>query len=366
MSTVSEAWIPIRWLELLQPIGAFYVGVINAKDLVRISYSDVRRIETERREVETYLGIERPLNRKRVAELKDYVRTVDATFPSSIILAIESKDIRFEDESGQLFLRNNDTVAKVLDGQHRISGLDGYPDNFEVMVTLFVDIDIENQAMIFATINLEQTKVNRSLAYDLFEYAKKRSPHKTCHNIVRLLDGRKGSPFEGKIKILGTVKDPGETISQAVFVDALLPLISTAPGEDRDLLKRDKDPARATPSEEQSLIFRNMFLEERDAEIAKVLWNYFGAVEDRWGDYWRISRQGFVLNRTLGFGGLMRFLLNAYLELTNPGGIPSRQEFNGIFRRVTLEGHEIIPGTFRPGSTGQAEFWSLLREQTGL
>jgi hypothetical protein len=124
------------------------------------------------------------------------------------------------------------------------------------------------------------------LAYDLFEYTKQRSPQKTAHNIVRLLDNRSGSPFEGKIKILGTAGDPYETLSQAVFVDMLLPLISSNARRDRDLLKRGKKPDYATSAEEQTQVFRNMFLDERDAEIAQVLWNYFSAVEDRWPLEW--------------------------------------------------------------------------------
>ena len=89
-------------------------------------------------------------------------------------------------------------------------------------------------------------------------------------------------------------------------------MISGNPNEDRDLLKRGKKLDRATLDKEQYLLFRNMFLDERDAEIARVLWNYFGAVEDKWGKYWREVRRGYVLNRTTGFRGLMSFLRFAY------------------------------------------------------
>jgi len=367
MVASGNGWISLKTLQVTQPIDTFYVGVMNSRDLVKVSYADVRRIEHEHREVETYLGIERPLNRKRVAELKDYARTVDATFPSSIILAVESKDTKYDVETGVLQLKDDINVAKVLDGQHRIAGLEDYQnDEFQAIVTLFVDMDIENQAMVFATINLEQTKVNKSLAYDLFEYAKQRSPQKTAHNIVRLLDSHEGSPFKDKIKVLGTAGDPGESVSQAVFVDALLLSMSDDPRRDRDLLKRGKKPPRATPSEEQRLIFRNMFLDEGDADIARVLWNYFGAVEDKWGDHWRLLRRGFVLNRTTGFRGLMLFLRYAYLHLTKPGGVPKKDQFKEIFSRVRLTGDQITPDNFPPGTSGQTRLRDHLLAQTGL
>ena len=367
MNDGRNGWISVHCLEVTQPIGTFYLGVMNARDLVKVSYADFRRIEREHREVETYLGIERPLISKRVAELKDYVKTVDATFPSSIILAVESKDTKYDQRTGVLELRNAENVAKVLDGQHRIAGLEDYQNGeFQTIATLFVDMDIENQAMVFATINLEQTKVNKSLAYDLFEYARQRSPQKTAHNIVKLLDSREGSPFKGKIKILGTAGDPGETLSQALFIDALLTLTSDDPKGDRDLLKRGKKPPRATPAEEQSLIFKNMFIAEEDAEIARVLWNYFGAVEDRWGDHWRQVRRGYVLNRTTGFRGLTLFLRHAYLHVAKPGQVPTRQQFNDIFSQVRLDGHEITPENYPPGSSGQIRLRDHLLAQTGL
>ena len=365
MNTIGHEWIQMKCLEVKQPIGTFYTTVMKSSDLIKLSWVDVRRIEGEKREVETHLGIERPLNRKRVSEIKQYVTTVDATFPSSVILAVDSTNSEYDE--GVLFLKNDRDVAKVLDGQHRIAGLEDYPgDDFELLVTIFVDIDVETQAEIFTIINLEQTKVNKSLAYDLFEYAKQRSPQKTAHDIALLLHRTKGRPFEGKIKLLGTASDRGETISQALFVDALLDLLSDNPPRDRDLLKRGKTPKRATPAEEQFLIFKNMFLDERDAELARELWNYFGAVEDRWGDYWREVKPGHVLNRTTGFRGLMQFLPFAYHHIARPGQVPSREKFKEIFNRVRLEGYDITPENYPPGTSGPTQLRKHLLSQTGL
>ena len=104
--------IEIRVHEIIQPIGPLYFGAMDSKDLVRICYSDIRRVEHEKRDVEAYLGIERPLRRDRVVELEEYVNTVDATFPSSIILSIKGADVRLDKNSGQMFIRGNKCVAK--------------------------------------------------------------------------------------------------------------------------------------------------------------------------------------------------------------------------------------------------------------
>ena len=76
----------IRCLRIKQPIGEFFIASIDHGTLREITYSDVRRMHGER-EVETYLGIQRPLNPQRVKELVEYVTTIDATFPTAVILA---------------------------------------------------------------------------------------------------------------------------------------------------------------------------------------------------------------------------------------------------------------------------------------
>ncbi len=62
-----------------------------------------------------------------------------------------------------------DQVASIIDGQHRLKGLEeAKQGEFELSVSIFVGADDATEAMIFSVVNLAQTKVNRSLVYDLF------------------------------------------------------------------------------------------------------------------------------------------------------------------------------------------------------
>ena len=122
----AEGYIVFGCTKLTQPIGVCYVGVMNARDLLRIAYADVRRIEA--RDVEKYLGIERPLSATRLKELRQYVRTIDATFPTSIILAVSSTDAVYGEKTNSMRIRDDERVAHIIDGQHRIAGLEGYED----------------------------------------------------------------------------------------------------------------------------------------------------------------------------------------------------------------------------------------------
>ena len=352
----NEEWITFECIEVAQPLGTFYVGCIDYKDLRKISYSDVLRIEKhEKREFEKYLGIERPLSPKRVTQLQKYVNTIDATFPTSIIIHLSSDDVEYDEASKIMKIKNREDVAKIIDGQHRIEGLKEFSGDvlFKLNVTIFLDLELEDQGMVFSVINLEQTKVNQSIVNSLYEYASTRSPRKTCHNIAKLLNNKENSPFKDKIKILGRATGRlGETLTQGTFVNGLLPLISREAMIDRDKIKRKIEIEKVTGSEVRRLIFRNMFIEERDAEIAKVLWNYFAAVENRWFDAWYKVRLGNILNKTTGFGALMKFLPLAYLYLGKPGDVVSAEAFRDIFKEVELTEEDFNPEKYKPGGTG--------------
>ena len=357
----ENSHISFKCIEVVQPIGTFYVGGIDSRDLLRISYADVRRIE--KREVEEYLGIERPLSQGRVAELREYVKTVDATFPTSVILAIPSEKAQYDPKRGIMNIANEEDVAKIIDGQHRIAGLEGYSTgDFQINATVFVEMDMEDQAMVFATINLKQTKVTKSLAYDLYDYAKSRSPQKTCHNIAKLLNAKVGSPLKDKIKILGVATGKlQESLTQATFVDRLIKYISRDPNKDRDTLKRKNPIQRADGRDVEKLIFRNFFIDDQDAQIAKILWNYFGAVAAKWPRAWNDVQRGKILNRTTGFGALMRFLRPAYLaKSVKPGTVVDTSSFAALLGQVKLSDDSFTPDQFVPGSSGEGELFRSL------
>ncbi len=360
-------FIEFPCLQVIQPMGTFYIGSMGFNQVTFISYSDVCSIE--RREVEEFAGIERPLMKDRVDELRRR-KTIDAVFPTSVILAVSSENAEYDEESGLMRVRKQIDIAKIIDGQHRIAGLlnyDGPP--FQLNVTLFVDMDIEDQALLFATINLKQTKVNKSLAYDLYEFAVTRSPQKTCHNIAKLLNYEDKSPLTNRIKILGRATGKEfEFLTQAAVVEQLIKYISRDPMKDRDLFKRHKKADRATPTDEKynHLIFRNMFLDDRDDDIALVLYRYFTAVSNRWREAWNTKETGFILNRTTGFVALMRLLPLAYLSVSEPGQVPPQSELDQLFAKSKMRDEVFTKDEFVPGTGGQTRMFESLKAEMGL
>ncbi len=376
--------INIECIEFHQPIGVFYVGKINIKDLLSISYADVRRIEREEKnDIETFFGIQRNLSSGRVNEIADYVKTSDATFPTSILLAISSNDIDNPTENGNvnfnqnekvLSVKRNENIAQIIDGQHRVFGLKkafeqidmfhNEASKFDLMVTIFVDMDPENQALVFSTINKAHTKVNKSLVYDLFDLAKTQSPQRSCHNIVKLLNEKQGSPFKDKIKMLGLTDDSSkETIAQATLVELLLRYVSKNPMLDRDNLKRGKKLELLRDKDLERYFLRNWFISGDEAKIAKLIWNYFSSVKNKWPKAWDDKTK--ILSKSTGIIAMMKLLKDIVIKI-GIDKVISEEEFSIIFRKVNLKDEDFINENYKSGGVGQSELYKNIKEQFEL
>lgn len=371
----TTGFINISALPIQQPIGEFYIGVINWTDLLDISFADIREIE---RDLDSYLGIQRKISPNRVQELSEYVHTKDASFPTSIILAVEEQCIEWDEGSKTLTLRSTDEIdyahiAKVLDGQHRLEGLRALKEGqiFQLNVTIFVEADIADQANIFATVNLAQTKVNKSLVYDLFDYARSRSPQKTAHDITVGLDRAEGGPLYQRIKRLGTrtIGRTGETLTQATVVNCLLHLISAKPMIDRDLLMRGKKIKFALDWELETMPFRNLFIQEQDVAMARILNNYFSAIRLRWPVAWEDRSKGNILARTNGFRAFMRAFKNLYVDMCRGGEIGqivATSKFVERISTVKLTNESFNTQSYSPGTSGETALYNDLMREFGL
>jgi DGQHR domain-containing protein len=375
-------------IKVVQPIGEFYVGTLRADDLVAIADFDVRKIQ-QGEGIESYLGIQREISKTRVAEIREYVKGPDATFPTAVVLAVSERSVIlapacdgtdqhfwmtlsnvWSDDADERILYRQ--IARVIDGQHRIEGLRNLKDvDFQVNVAVFVGADIPDQAAIFSTVNLAQTKVNKSLVYDLFELAKSKSPEKLAHGAVVALNRVEESPFYHRIKRLGTATEgrATETLTQATVVGPLLGYIS---GNSIQILKDRQQGRRGGEFERLDdliptrLILRPFLLKYSDAELADLVWNYFDAVREKWPLAWNSEVDQGMLNRTNGYNGLMRFFRDAYLSVSKPGEITTKEEFDAVLQPVQLVDADLNSRRYVPGTSGAADFYKDLKTQSGL
>lgn len=354
-------------IEAKQPIGTMYVCVLDYKFLQKITEANIRRKDDECRDVEQYVGIQRQLDEKRKVEIGKYVNLSDASFPNSIILTISSDDVEYDDEKKEITIKDEKNIASVLDGQHRLAGLDYFKgEKFDCIVSIFIDMEMEDQAVIFTTINTEQKKVNKSLVSDLYELYQTRNPQRTCHNVSRLLNTIDESPFKGKISSLGAAdKTKGETLTQYIFVKELLAHISKTPLEDRDQMKKKdilgnhkKLSVKDVDSERTCL--RKLFIEdESDTKIPQTIGNYFLAVSKKWPNSWEKVETNNILNKTTGYIALMKFFKDVYIKIGKD--VPTVDEFYSVFSAIKLIDGTFTRDEYPTGGVGQSKLYKALK-----
>lgn len=366
--------IRVKCIKVKQPIGTFYIASIKADDLRRIAYADMCKLSGKKESdmagmqgvsVDEYMGWQRKLNTDRIKEIKQFVQQPDACFPTGIILSVDNECASWHEEESVLELFPSEgvplgRVARILDGQHRLAGLDDFTGEFDLNVSIFIGLDIAEQAYIFSMVNLAQTKVNKSLVYELFDSAKRRSPQKLCHQIAVALDSVETSPFYRKIKRLGcaTPNRENETITQATFVKALMVMLTDNENEDRKLYAEGK-PLKETAGEKQ--IFRRLMIEEKDMELTKIIYSYFNAVKVRWPMSWDSVEQGQMLSKSNGFMALMRFLRKIYPDLASSHGfVLDEAAFLERLREVALEDGSFTTDRYIPGSAGESALYKNL------
>lgn len=376
-------------LKVTQPIGEFFIGAIDSKTLLKITTVDVRAFE--RGESGTIDGIQRELSKSRLKDLSQYVNLEYATFPTSVILAIDERCVDLTQVEGCKGMYRLEVTgfegdddeepipleasAFVIDGQHRLAGLenrDPEKENFEVNVSIFIGADVSDQAEIFSRVNLAQTKVNKSLTYDLLEYAKEMSPQKVAHDVVIALnseirdnDNKKKGPFFKKIKRLG-VRTPGvdgETLAQATVVNGLLRYLPQ--NQEKERSKSRFGFSRKSEKNEswRTRIFVDFYRNDDIPSIFLIVSNYFEAVAQKWPDAWGGPIEGQILSRTTGFNALIRFLKDAYLHIVeDKPRVVETSEFAQIFDRIDIKEEDLVKDIYVPGSTGQGVLYKQLVE----
>ena len=375
-------------LKVSQPIGDFYVAKLPSEILSETSRSDIRRISGI--DFDQLVGIQRVINNKRVKQISEYVQTVDASFPNAFILNLNSnylikppeilelsKTSGFQNNS-ELYcfsIKKDENTFNVIDGQHRLSGLDNSNiKNFDLIIAFYIDLPVDDQAYLFSTINVTQQKVNKSLVFDLFDLAKTRSPHKTAHVITKSLNSEESSPFYRRIKLLGVVPKFDEEIlykaplSQGTVAQKILNLISDDPFKDRDMYINGQSLTFSDEEFERGLVFREFFIKDKDWVILKILNNYFGAISKTFSNLWLTYDN--PISKTIGYGALMKLLVDA-IKFGRPQNDLSAKYFNSLIERVynnyqSAPDNEITFNTFPPSNAGEIKLYKKLREWAEL
>jgi DNA phosphorothioation-associated DGQHR protein 1 len=299
-----------------QPLGEFFVTSLPASVLLQVAYSNPLRVDEGNEKKGWYLlsGAQREPDEKRFREIAHYIDGTEAAFPNSIILGAnytkEGEYIgdpsnedsfraawRIRHESGgqlRLLIPSSAQVAAIVDGQHRLNafryaGTDR--SAMEMLCAIYLDLPIPYQAYLFATINFNQKKVDKSLAYELFgcdvdtEHPDSWPPEKLAVFLCRRLNVEEGSPFRHRIRVAAEnrevlAEDASQLVSTATVVEGILALISQRPKADRDCMclrpvSEGRSRKQLAPD---SSPLRELYLNSQDAVVYTLTRNFFAAI----------------------------------------------------------------------------------------
>lgn len=307
-----------------QPFSCFYITAIPVNKLIEICYSFPAVYGNK-----MLNGVQRGLNAKRIKNISEYSQTESALFPNSIILSaniLKDGTIPEEDnwhiENNRLLIPTNKKYGSIVDGQHRVEGLkkaveEGTLDpDFSVVCAVYFELTAPQQAEVFATINFNQQKVDKSLAYQLFGYdldsteSEYWSPDTLAIYFSRLLDSEEDSPFFNRVKFgmkKEDVEDKDWKISTSTLVEGIARLISTNPTADRYLIHKKKifkNTRSVLSSEGSSAPLRQDYIDNRDSQLYDLVFNYFS----RWKVIaWHNDSTSFMY-KTIGIQALFDIL----------------------------------------------------------
>lgn len=327
--------LKLKVLEIKQPLGIFYVTKIKASDLLNIVEADPYRAQDDGR----FSGIQRPERKDRLKEIANYLMGVESAMPNSIIIAGNTNTEQDDQEKWSILSENDNKYliiptmtinGSIIDGQHRLKGFDLIPyenrEKYELLCSIYLDLPNPYQAYLFATININQKTVDKSLAYELYGYnlddenPVSWSPEKLAVFLTRKLNFDKESIFFNHILIAAendeilfevSPKDQDWCISTASIVDGILSLISSKPKRDRDLLQRAfVDKRRRILLLADNTPLRDYYLKGNDKLIYSIIVNFFNASFDK------LYIKGTYLYKTVGIQaqfGVLKLILEKNL-----------------------------------------------------
>ena len=326
----------IKAIKVIQPLGEFYIAKIKASDLLKISTSSVARYDKDG----NLKGNQRPLNEQRLKAIANFIMSDEMSFPTSILIAanidndgkiIEDIEHRWnvnptEYQDVYTLVVPEQISSLFIDGQHRLNAFNYADENckdIELVCSIFFDLPNPYQAYLFATINGNQKRVDKSLALELFGYDVDNeprdtwSPEKLSVFLTRKLNFSKNSPLYQRIKLAPLFSELEELVdknkwllSTAAMVEGIMSLISTNPQKDRDMLAMKKntiwgDKTRNVLDNNGKPILRSLYINSEDEKIYKIIENFFCSVKSI---LWDNATSGSVIVKTIGISVLFDVL----------------------------------------------------------
>ena len=346
MANNKEFPIRIPAIKVVQPIGVFYVASIEASTLLEVAYSNPAKIIEEKEKGYSFFGGQREKKEDRLKAIGRYIDTEESGFPNSVIIGAnyhengcleENEEERWRVEETDikdvcyLVIPTEKKLASIIDGQHRLFSFDkkySERESMPLLCSIYLDLPLPYHAHIFATININQKSVDKSLAYELFgfnldnEAPETWSPETFAVYLARVLNTDQDSPIKGNVLI--GVQDSNHImeskewfVSLATIVDGILRLITSDPKRDRDIINKFSLTGGKLRTHLESNLrqpLRQLYIEGKDLSIYEIIVNYFSAAREI---FWSHFDERSYIAKTVGIQALFD-IMKIILSNTDP------------------------------------------------
>ena len=299
-----------------------YNFVINPKDLLEVAYV-ARREKCEER------YYQRIIDKERLNKIARYIEA-DGKFPNNIIIAFkEGSYVNFRGkdpytkynnttwpflgiEFGILEFPKDYRSCWIIDGQHRLYAFINTNKWFNMPVTAFENLNIEDQCRFFLDINKNQKPVDSDLLWDLNGDMIPSERDGIISNVVKGLNNTRESPLFHMIYILSSgIKKKKELIKLSAICIAV---------KKRRLAEKSTNGKNINPLFEDDC-------QKRINNVVDSLSNYFLFLKELLLSLWELGPKGFII--TNGGISVMIGLYQKILErsISKNGRKPSEDDF---------------------------------------
>ncbi len=151
----------VQAIKCVQNNTMFFVAVLNSSILKEMCF-------VSRKKEEPLKGFQRLLNKKRAKDIANYLDSANGVIPAGLILSAQTNtNVRYEEKTGKLSFEVAKDSLLVIDGQHRLFGLLESKNDYEIPVSIFVDLNTRDEVKLFIDINTTQKGVPTALILDI-------------------------------------------------------------------------------------------------------------------------------------------------------------------------------------------------------
>ncbi|WP_075632286.1 DGQHR domain-containing protein [Novacetimonas hansenii] len=409
-------------LRVRQELSDCWVAALPAKLLLDVCYSDRLQANHTGDPLKPYVvgGIQREFQEKRLQDIGRYIDRDDSAFPNSIILAANARPVDglnedapedqaeedvesdlaggavgvasgeidrrwtinlLEDGCHELVIPTGDKLAAIVDGQHRLFGFAKAKEverlDMDMICAIYLDLPKPFQAQIFATINSNQKRVDKSLTYEMFGYnidddePSFWSPDKLAVFLTRRLGSDDKSPLKGRI-VIAPKKDAelaalttgtGWKVSTAVVVEGIARLITSNPKTDANDLQTPRKVSRVEIRDRRKdrSPLRDAYFVGQDVVLYTMVLNYLIACQEV---FWAHAPNDSFIYKTVGVQALFD-ILRALAAEAYKTKVISVDHFRTILKPA--EGLDFTEDRFRNASgSGRSIIRRAIEERISL